>query len=1250
LDIMPATLSLNDGNPASGSSGLFATGGRVEFGDIGGYSPCGCCGRFHAVFEADGGPFGLVNANDRGGVAANGKISLTTTVAGETITRSNVSWGSTLGQPASINFAFRSTEPGTMPSDTTGFTRFTELQINVTLLALASWSDVANITFTRVSDADGYSNTATMLFGNYSAGSEGAAAFAYLPNNRSITSNSGDVWINASFSYNVTPVFLGYGFHVLTHEIGHAIGLSHPAAYNAGPGQSLNYANNAGYFEDSRQYTVMSYFSEANTGASFGPGRFSSAPLMDDIAAAQRLYGANMTTRTGNTTYGFNSNAGQIWFNATSAASVLIFAVWDAGGTDTFDFSGYANAQIIDLRQGSFSNVGAQIGNVSIAIGAVIENAIGGSGADTLFGNAGDNVLTGGAGNDRIDGGLGSDTVVFSANRSAYTITWTGQTATVTGPDGTDTISNVEFLRFADQTIAAAFTGGLNVAGDITSNTMTGTAFGDALYGLGGNDILSGLAGNDLLDGGAGNDTLNGGDGDDFLIGGLGSDSLSGGAGFDTADYSGASGSVFVNLATGGAAGAAGADSLTSIEAIWGSNFADVLTGSAANNRIQGGAGNDALYGGGGDDILIAGAGEMAGGAPDLIKARTTANSGFPTAVSLDASFDLLSRADVANSTTIPHATVNATAHGAIEYYAFTVAAGQTMLLDIDNGSFDTTLRLFGPNGVEIASNDDANPDGGPATDSQLSFTATTTGVYYVAVGQWAANSGGTFTSSAPPAGGTYTLHVSVPGHAVAGLVTVGSALYGEDGNDTLLGGSPKDLLDGGAGNDVLNGGAGNDVLIGGLGVDTAVYSGGRRQYVATSTAVSGGSDGADSLTGVENLSFVDGILSFDVNSEAAQVLRLYTAGLGRVPEQAGLDANVTVLRQIGLTALATSFVNSPEFAIRFGSLSNEAYVEQLFRFALGREGGQAGVQAWVDLINGGMSRADVLIGFSESQENRNLTAGLLAPGLWMPDAEALFIARLYDATLDRLPDPAGLAIWVGLLDGGMQVVDIVNSFVFSPEFNNRFGALGNQAFVELMYQTCLNRVGDDAGVAYWTNALNAGATRSSVVLAFSESPEHIALTAPLWSGGIRFLGFVGAPTLDDPIKGLDDAQGLPAIEAPDLTVNDKVHDAQFLPGTEDANLYDPSGLALTLVLDKDADAFVLPASPDGETGPWAHTVHDDIGLNAVNPELFNAFDDFIARPDILIHPDIALTLPPDPNPDDLSLSLHKGGHDLAWW
>src|SRR5690606_32943841 len=88
---------------------------------------------------------------------------------------------------------------------------------------------------------------------------------------------------------------------------------------------------------------------------------------------------------TGDTTYGFNSNTDRDFYTAADASRPLIFAVWDAGGFDTLDFSGYVQNQLIDLRQGAFSNVGGLTGNVAIAEGAVIERAIGGSGDDVMY-------------------------------------------------------------------------------------------------------------------------------------------------------------------------------------------------------------------------------------------------------------------------------------------------------------------------------------------------------------------------------------------------------------------------------------------------------------------------------------------------------------------------------------------------------------------------------------------------------------------------------------------------------------------------------------------------------------------------------------------------------------------------------------------------------------------------------------------------------------------------------------------------
>jgi serralysin len=329
----------------------------------------------------DSGQF--LNGGDRGLVTVGGKPSFAVEVAGAYLARADASWGA----GATISYAFRGNASTIMPSDTAGFSRFNAAQITAAELALQSWSDLANISFVRqgsgVSGEGAYSDSATILFGNYASGQDGAAAFAMYPPVTSFDSSSGDAWFRSGLSYNTTPALGNYGRTVLVHEIGHTIGLDHPGDYDSGEGDPT-YAASADYYEDSNQFTVMSYWSETNTGGIFR-GFEPAAPLLDDIAAIQQIYGPNMSTRTGDTTYGFHSDTGRDFYSLSSPADRAVFAVWDAGGYDTLDFSNYSQGAVIDLRQGSFSSVGGLTGNIAIAMDTVIERAIGGAGGDTMY-------------------------------------------------------------------------------------------------------------------------------------------------------------------------------------------------------------------------------------------------------------------------------------------------------------------------------------------------------------------------------------------------------------------------------------------------------------------------------------------------------------------------------------------------------------------------------------------------------------------------------------------------------------------------------------------------------------------------------------------------------------------------------------------------------------------------------------------------------------------------------------------------
>jgi Ca2+-binding RTX toxin-like protein len=103
-------------------------------------------------------------------------------------------------------------------------------------------------------------------------------------------------------------------------------------------------------------------------------------------------------------------------------------------------------------------------GNLS-GTGNALDNVIvGNGGANALSAAAGNDTITGGAGNDTIDGGDGRDTAFFSGNLDSYAIARTGTTVTISGRDGTDTLTNVERAHFDDFNVAFDIDGDAGLA------------------------------------------------------------------------------------------------------------------------------------------------------------------------------------------------------------------------------------------------------------------------------------------------------------------------------------------------------------------------------------------------------------------------------------------------------------------------------------------------------------------------------------------------------------------------------------------------------------------------------------------------------------------------------------------------------------------------------------------------------------------------------------------------------------------
>jgi len=457
----------------------------------------------------------------------------------------------------------------------------------------------------------------------------------------------GDIWVtNSVGAHNLA---LGTaGFDAMSHEFGHALGLFHAGNYDESSGTAPPSS-----FQDSKVYSIMSYF---------GPGRaapppgydvqmanwkaggvdyFPQTPMMNDILAIQTLYGAEQTTRTGDTVYGFSSNISGVQSQIHDFAQNLhpILCIYDAGGAaDKIDLSGWSTNSALSLIGGTFSNANSMTMNISIAYDTVIEEAVTGSGNDVVLGNLADNTIYGNAGNDILFGGGGSDILVGGKGNDTLVGSFNGITADmvqggyITGelgdmwnyhttgslPGETDTAD-----YSASRTGNAGMTIGIIVDLWLHSGQVTNDGFGDTDTLVGINEII-GTSKSDQFTGGRTAVTFFGeGGADTFIAAGANGETYHGGDDVDIIDLSGltnrgtravgseqfhyvtALGSGTVDGSVLG--GSATAFTIKSIEDVKGSNFTDRIDGNGEVNKLWGNAGNDILFGFDGDDFLYGG-------------------------------------------------------------------------------------------------------------------------------------------------------------------------------------------------------------------------------------------------------------------------------------------------------------------------------------------------------------------------------------------------------------------------------------------------------------------------------------------------------------------------------------------------------------------------------------------------------------------------------------------------------------------
>lgn len=403
----------------------------------------------------------------------------------------------------------------------TALRSWTTEEINAAMTALATFSAVANLTFSQSATSTGaefilfIADLEDNVLGQFTVtgGSIGYGEFA----------PDGAGWTSAGLAPG------GLGFVTLIHEFGHGLGLTHPHD-NSGNSEIMQGVvspfNSFGTFLlNQGVFTTMTYNDGwasvfPNTILAYGA---QATPMALDIALLQQRYGANLSTNTGDTTY---------TMPVVNAGGTLFQCIWDAGGVDTLSAGVTTLAATINLNAATLLNAiggGGYVsshttirGGFTIANGVVIENAVGGGGADTLIGNSAANRLTGAADADSIDGGSGVDTSVYTiASTSATWVRNLNGSWTVTaGADGTDTVTSVEFLDFTDRDVfldraAQTFSG--DGASDIVWRSTSGVT---AIWSMNGGTVTqaantSWQAGNDWVVQGFGD--FNGDGRDDFV-------------------------------------------------------------------------------------------------------------------------------------------------------------------------------------------------------------------------------------------------------------------------------------------------------------------------------------------------------------------------------------------------------------------------------------------------------------------------------------------------------------------------------------------------------------------------------------------------------------------------------------------------------------------------------------------------------------------------------------------------------------
>lgn len=361
------------------------------------------------------------------------------TVGEQTLIASNThGWKSSdWGSSKTLSYSFMLTAPAYAAGQgLTGFAPANAAYVQTVRDVLGRLSNELNVRFVETDESIG--NLGQLRFGTtQQAATKGVAFIPGMVKDE----RAGDVLLDVE---SLAQLAQGQeGYQTLLHEIGHALGLSHPLSSPDGSNRPTLLPQ----WQDPA-YTVMV------NGPSMS-GLWQSWFGMLDIQAFKKLYGsAPLPSAPANDTFALHDGHGQ-----------LIFKLEDFGGNDTLDLSALSFGAFIDLTPGLTSSVGqnaqgiASQNNMIVAQGTWIESVLGTRFDDVLKGNDKNNFFAPGTGNDIIDGRGGFNQAYWSEKHGEFEVLmseWSGDwmVSDRAGIHGSDSLRNIDRIHFADRSVA----------------------------------------------------------------------------------------------------------------------------------------------------------------------------------------------------------------------------------------------------------------------------------------------------------------------------------------------------------------------------------------------------------------------------------------------------------------------------------------------------------------------------------------------------------------------------------------------------------------------------------------------------------------------------------------------------------------------------------------------------------------------------------------------------------------------------